>query len=117
MDGDLAEIMLACIEGRLSPEMVRFHSGACVTVVLAAPGYPGPYPKGLPITGLDDVPDDVLVFHAGTKMSDGQIVTSGGRVLAVSTREKSLGTAVARVYTAVQKIHFNGVHYRRDIGP
>ncbi len=116
LDGDLAEIMLACIEGRLSPEMARFHSGACVTVVLAAPGYPGPYPKGLPITGLDSVPEDVLVFHAGTKMENGQVVTSGGRVLAVSARGEGLSTAVARVYTAVQQIHFAGVHYRRDIG-
>ncbi|HRQ41916.1 MAG TPA: phosphoribosylamine--glycine ligase [Chloroflexota bacterium] len=116
LDGDLAEIMLACIEGRLSPEMVRFHSGACVTLVLAASGYPGPYPKGLPITGLDAVPDDVLVFHAGTKMENGQIVTNGGRVLAVSARGEGLSTAVDRVYTAIPKIHFDGVHYRRDIG-
>ncbi len=116
LDGDLAEIMLACMEGRLSPEMVRFHSGACVTVVLAAPGYPGPYPKGLPITGLDAVPEDVLVFHAGTKMENGQMVTNGGRVLAVSARGEGLSTAVGRVYTAVPKIHFNGVHYRKEIG-
>lgn len=116
LDGDLAEIMLACIEGRLTPEMVRFYEGACATVVLAAPGYPGPYPKGLPITGLEDVPDDVLVFHAGTKMHEGQIVTNGGRVLAVSARGEDLATAVARVYTAVPKIYFEGVHHRRDIG-
>lgn len=116
LDGDLVEIMLACIEGRLPPEMVRFYEGACATVVLASPGYPGNYPKGLPITGLDDVPEGVLVFHAGTKMSEGQIVTNGGRVLAVSARGEGLDTAVAQVYTAVQKIHFAGVHYRRDIG-
>ncbi|MBX3061229.1 MAG: phosphoribosylamine--glycine ligase [Anaerolineae bacterium] len=116
LDGDLAEIMLACIEGRLAPEMVRFYEGACATVVLAAPGYPGPYPKGLAITGLDDLPDDMLVFHAGTKMSEGQIVTNGGRVLAVSARGEDLETAVAWVYTAVPKIYFEGVHYRRDIG-
>lgn len=85
-------------------------------MVLASPGYPGPYPKGLPITGLDDVPKDVLVFHAGTKLNDGQIVTSGGRVLAVSVRGEGLEMAVDRVYTAVQKIHFEGVHYRKDIG-
>lgn len=116
LDGDLAEIMLACLEGRLLPEMVRFHSGACVTVVLAAPGYPGSYPKGLPITGLDDVPEDVLVFHAGTKMEDGQVVTSGGRVLAVSARGEGLATAVARAYAGVACIHFEGAYYRRDIG-
>jgi phosphoribosylamine--glycine ligase len=116
LDGDLAEIMLACIEGRLSPEMVRCHEGACVTVVMAAPGYPGNYPKGLPITGLDDVPDDVLVFHAGTKTADGQVVTNGGRVLAVSARGEDLDTAVAFVYAGVEKIHFEGAYYRRDIG-
>ncbi|MGB5058608.1 MAG: phosphoribosylamine--glycine ligase, partial [Candidatus Promineifilaceae bacterium] len=81
LDGDLAEILLACAAGRLTPEMVRVHSGACATVVMAAPGYPGTYPKGLPITGLEAVPEEVVVFHAGTHHADGQIVTSGGRVL------------------------------------
>lgn len=113
---DLAELMLACIEGSLSPDMVPFHSGACATVVMAAPGYPGHYPKGLPISGLEDVPEDIVVFHAGTAVHDAQIVTSGGRVLAVSARGEDLDTAVQQAYNGVAHIHFEGAHYRKDIG-
>jgi phosphoribosylamine--glycine ligase len=116
LDSDLAEIMLACIEGRLSPEMVRVKPGACAAVVMAAPGYPGSYPKGALISGLDDVPDDVLVFHAGTALRDGQVVTSGGRVLAVSAVGADLETAVTKAYAGVSRIHFDGAHYRTDIG-
>lgn len=116
LDGDLAEIMLACIAGRLAPEMVRAHPGACATVVMAAPGYPGAYPKELPISGLDAVPPDVLVFHAGTKNQNGQVVSDGGRVLCVSGQGEGLATAVARAYAGIEAIHFDGAHYRRDIG-
>ncbi|MBK6709455.1 MAG: phosphoribosylamine--glycine ligase [Chloroflexi bacterium] len=116
LDGDLAEILLACAAGRLTPEMVRVHSGACATVVMAAPGYPGTYPKGLPITGLEAVPEEVVVFHAGTHHADGQIVTSGGRVLCVSALGADLATAVSRAYAGVAAIHFDGAHYRTDIG-
>ncbi|MFZ1399531.1 MAG: phosphoribosylamine--glycine ligase, partial [Candidatus Promineifilaceae bacterium] len=113
---DLVELMLACVNGRLTRDMVQLHPGACATVVMAAPGYPASYPKGLPITGLDTVPEDVLVFHAGTAQKDGQLVTSGGRVLAVTARGDDLGTAVARAYSGVEKIHFDGAHFRKDIG-
>jgi phosphoribosylamine--glycine ligase / phosphoribosylformylglycinamidine cyclo-ligase len=116
LDGDLAEIMLACSEGRLTTEMVRVYPGACATVVMAAPGYPGSYRKGLPISGLGNVPEDVLLFHAGTKAQDGQIVSDGGRVLCVSGRGADLGTAVARAYASVAAIHFEGAHFRKDIG-
>ena len=116
LDGDLAEIMLACVNGNLDASLVKQHDGACATVVMASPGYPGSYPKGLPITGLDTVPDDVLVFHAGTKEEDGKIVTSGGRVLAVSARGADLETAVAQAYAGVAKIKFENAHYRTDIG-
>jgi len=116
LDGDLAEIMLACAAQRLTPELVRVHPGACATVVMAAPGYPGNYPKGLPITGLEAVPPDVLVFHAGTTHTNGQIVSSGGRVLCVSARGADVGTAVTRAYAGVSAIHFDGAHYRKDIG-
>lgn len=116
LDSDLAEIMLACIAGRLAPEMVRAHPGACATVVMAAPGYPGAYPKELLISGLDAVPPDVLVFHAGTKNQNGQVVSDGGRVLCVSGRGEDLATAVARAYAGIEAIHFDRAHYRRDIG-
>jgi phosphoribosylamine--glycine ligase len=126
LDSDLVEIMLACIEGRLTPQMVQRREGACATIVMAAPGYPGSYPKGLPITGLATATSpglgagsnpNVTVFHAGTKLTDeGQVVTSGGRVLAVSAWGDGLATAVQQAYEAVEKIHFDGAHYRRDIG-
>lgn len=78
LDGDLVEILLACTAGQLRPEMVRWHSGACAAVVMAAPGYPGTYPQGLPISGLDNVPQDVMVFHAGTAVDGDAVVTAGG---------------------------------------
>ncbi|MCA9931157.1 MAG: hypothetical protein KC419_21880, partial [Anaerolineales bacterium] len=100
----------------LQPEMVQRHNGGCATIVMAAPGYPGSYPKGLPISGLDAVPEDVIVFHAGTKQENGRIVTSGGRVLAVSAVGDNVQTAVSRAYAGMQAIHFEGAHYRTDIG-
>jgi phosphoribosylamine--glycine ligase/phosphoribosylformylglycinamidine cyclo-ligase len=116
LQSDLVELMLACMNGRLTPNMVKIHPGACATVVMAAPGYPASYPKGLPITGLDALPEDVLVFHAGTARQNGQLVTSGGRVLAVTARGADLATAVNRAYTGVDKIYFDGAHFRKDIG-
>ncbi|KAA3655733.1 MAG: phosphoribosylamine--glycine ligase [Chloroflexi bacterium] len=116
LNSDLVEIMLACIEGQLQPEMVQRHDGGCATIVMAAPGYPGSYPKGLPITGLDAVPDDAFVFHAGTMQENGNVVTSGGRVLAVSALGVDVETAVSRAYAGIQAIHFEGAHFRTDIG-
>jgi len=116
----LLDILLACTEGRLAeiaPD-VHWHPGACATVVLAAPGYPGSYPKGLPISGLDEAGalQDAMVFHAGTATKDGRIVTNGGRVLAVSAIGADLQAALERAYGAARHIRFDGVHYRRDIG-
>ncbi len=116
LESDLVELMLACLNGRLISDMVKINPGACSTVVLAAPGYPASYPKGLPITGMDALPDDVMVFHAGTARKDDQLVTSGGRVLAVTARGEDLDTAVSRAYAGVAKIHFEDAHYRTDIG-
>ena len=116
LKSDLVELMLACVNGRLTPELVKFYPGACATVVMAAPGYPASYPKGLPISGLDNLPDDVMVFHAGTATKGEQIVTSGGRVLAVTARGDDLETAVTRAYAGIEKIHFDGAHFRKDIG-
>lgn len=118
LDADLAEIMLDCIDGRLDASVVRRRLGACATVVMAAPGYPGQYPKGLPVTGVTEAAasDEVLVFQAGTKREDGRLVTNGGRVLAVSALGEDLETAVQRAYDGVGQIHFEGAHYRTDIG-
>ncbi len=112
---DLIDVMQACIDGTLDEALVRWHEKYAATVVAAAPGYPGKYPKGAPINGLDAV-SDAIVFHAGTERRDGQVVTAGGRVLCVSalgtTREAALNT----VYTQLARITFDGMHYRRDIG-
>lgn len=119
LDGDLVEIMLACVEGRLDEVEVKVHDGACATVVLASPGYPAKYPKGLLIKGIDiaEELDQVKVFHAGTALSaTGALVTNGGRVLAVSAYGDSLSEAVALAYAGVSRIEFDGMQFRNDIG-
>ena len=116
LDADLYEILSACVDGKLDEVGSHWIRGACATVVLSSPGYPGDYPKGLPISGLDAQSDDVVVFHAGTELKDGQVVTAGGRVLAVSGRASDLPTALQRAYAHIEHIHFEGMHYRHDIG-
>ena len=113
---DLAEVLLACVEGKLHQLDVKWLDDACATVVLASAGYPGTYAKGLPISGLDALPGGVMAFHAGTAQRDGQVVTSGGRVLAVSAVGSDLNVALDRAYAGVKSIHFEGAHYRKDIG-
>lgn len=114
---NLLDILLACVAGQLADVQLELLPGACATVVLASPGYPGSYLKGLPITGLAQVPADVLVFQAGTaRNADGQIVTNGGRVLAVSGCGPDLTAALARAYAGIAALSFEGMHYRRDIG-
>lgn len=115
---NLLEILLACTEKQLDQVAAQPTPGACATIVLAAPGYPGAYPVGLPITGLESLANDpdLLVFHAGTTEQAGQIVTAGGRVLAISGRGADLPTALARAYAGVKQVHFEGLHYRKDIG-
>jgi phosphoribosylamine--glycine ligase len=119
LESDLFDITKACAEGRLDQIDIRWRAGACATVVLASPGYPEQYPKGLPISGLDKAAQHagVSVFHAGTA-HDGaeQVVTSGGRVLDVSAVGHDLPEALRRAYDAVEDIHFDGMHFRRDIG-
>jgi phosphoribosylamine--glycine ligase len=115
---DLIEIAQACIQGRLRPEMVTWKKEAAVTVVLAAPGYPGNYPKGLEITGVGEAEamDRVMVWHAGTAFQDGRLVTNGGRVLNVIATGPDIQTAVDRVYQGCHRIAFEGMQYRTDIG-
>jgi phosphoribosylamine---glycine ligase len=117
LDSDLAQIMLACATGTLDVSMVQWKQQAAVCVIMASGGYPVSYPKGLPITGLEEAGamKDVLVFHAGTKAVDGQIVTNGGRVLGVTALGKDIRTAQKKAYAAVDKIHFDGEHHRTDI--
>ncbi|MDO4287937.1 MAG: phosphoribosylamine--glycine ligase [Eubacterium sp.] len=114
MDSDLVDIMEACIDGRLADCDIAWKDEAAVTVVLASGGYPGPYDKGLEITGLDKV-EGCEVFHAGTALKDGKLVTAGGRVLCVSALGKDREEARQRVYSQIDKIAFEGARYRSDI--
>ena len=118
LDSDLLEILDACVDGRLAETPLRWSSGASACVVASSGGYPGSYKTGLPISGLAaaaPVPG-VQVFHAGTALKDGQILTAGGRVLGVTAAADSLSEALARAYQAMAEIHFEGMYYRRDIG-
>lgn len=116
--GDLAGVMLDCVHGRLNPAAVDYDSRTALGVVVAAEGYPGGYEKGMPVEGIDgaeSVPD-VKVFHSGTRMQDGRLVSSGGRVLCVTALGDTLAEAQARAYAAVEKIRMPRSFYRRDIG-
>jgi len=111
---DLIDILMATVNGRLDQMDIRWSGKAAVCVILASGGYPGSYPKGLPIEGLDKV-ERSLVFHAGTALQDGQLVTSGGRVLGVTALGDDLAAARAQAYADVERIRFEGRHYRTDI--
>lgn len=111
---DLADIFMATVNGKLQEIEIEWSDEAAVCVVLASGGYPGPYEKGKPITGLDQVEQSV-VFHAGTKLADGRIVTNGGRLLGVTALGKDIAEARARAYADIEKIRYEGKHYRTDI--
>ena len=117
LDGELAEIMLACATGTLDKAEVAWHDKAAVCVVMASGGYPESYEKGKEITGLAAAEEDkdVVVFHAGTKEAEGKIVTSGGRVLGVTAVDSSIKAARDRAYAAVEKIALEKNFYRKDI--
>ena len=116
---DLLDVALACIDGRLDSLHIEWDDSACAGVVVASGGYPGDYVKGVPIHGLEDVDEDVLVFHAGTKRTGPEhepaIVTDGGRVLTVVGRGPALARARERAYDNVARVRFEGAQYRRDI--
>ncbi|MGI9952231.1 phosphoribosylamine--glycine ligase [Moorellaceae bacterium AZ2] len=116
LKSDLVSIMLAALEGRLDQVELEWYPGAAACVVLAAPGYPGDYPQGEVITGLEKIPPGVEVFHAGTALKKGRVVTAGGRVLGVAARGETLAEALNRAYAAAELIDFPGKQYRRDIG-
>ncbi len=118
LESDLADILLATAEGRLEEYDVQWSDRKCVCVVMASGGYPGSYEKGLPISGADEVAaqEDVVVFHAGTAHRNGKLVTDGGRVLGVTALGDTFDEAIRRAYAAVDCIHFDGAHFRRDIG-
>lgn len=116
LETDLIALIMACLEGRLKDNLVKVKNSASVCVVMASGGYPGSYEKGKVIHGLDNLQDDIVVFHAGTKKKNGEFVTSGGRVLGVTAMDNTIGSAITKVYEAVGKITFDMAYYRRDIG-
>jgi len=113
---DLVDILLAATDSRLDQIKVEWSDEACVGVVMASGGYPEGYQTGFPIRGLDSLDEDILVFHAGTRLNQsGEIVTSGGRVLTVAATGKTLAEARQKVYSNLKRIEFEGCHFRKDI--
>ncbi len=117
LENDLVELLEASVDGTLGNIDLLWSPLASVCVIMASGGYPGPYPKGKVITGVEaaNARPKTKIFHAGTAMRDGQLVTHGGRVLGVTALGKDLPSARAAAYAAVEQIHFEGAHFRRDI--
>jgi len=117
LKGDLIPAMEACIDTTLMPEHVTCRPEACVCVVMTAGGYPDQYRKGDVIVGLKEAAalSDTMVFHAGTRLEGGRVVTAGGRVLGVTALGRTLSQTAEKAYQAVARIMFQGAHYRRDI--
>jgi phosphoribosylamine--glycine ligase len=115
LKSDLVDIMMSVIDGTLSRTRVEWDSGACVGVVMASGGYPGSYKQGLPVSGLERVDPNIVLFHAGTKMDGGKIYTAGGRVLTVASTGKTIAEARERVYLNLPRVSFENCHYRKDI--
>ncbi len=117
LKSDLVEMMLAACDGRLHELKVHWDPRSCVCVVVSSGGYPGKYQSGFEITGLSDLNDpDTVIFHAGTKNDGGTLVTAGGRVLGVTSLGNSLEGAISKAYEAIDKIDFEHMFFRRDIG-
>jgi phosphoribosylamine---glycine ligase len=117
LKSDILDIILGVIEGNLKDVKAEWSDDACVGVVLASGGYPGSYKTGFPITGLNRVDKDIIIFHAGTKTTDqpGQALTNGGRVLTVVALGKTINEAREKIYANIPGIHFEGMQYRKDI--
>ncbi len=116
LDSDLMDIFTACREGTLDQLDLRWKDSAACCLVLASGGYPLDYRKGFPISGLEEAGKSAVVFHAGTAEKDGQIVTSGGRVLGVTALGDTLEQAIDNAYAAAKPISFTDMHFRTDIG-
>ena len=117
LKGDFLKLLYSAAEGKLDKNSVLYNGGSAVCVVAASAGYPGQYKKGLEIFGLDEIPENTIVFHAGTKEDNGKLLTNGGRVLGVTSvlEENDLQKAKNLAYKAMEKIHFSNMYYRRDI--
>jgi phosphoribosylamine--glycine ligase len=114
---DLVDVLESTINGSLDNLAVEWYNNTAVCVVLASEGYPGEYKKGLEILGLDEAKklSDTAVFHAGTTLKEGKIISSGGRVLGVTGLGKNIKEAVKKAYEGAAKISFKGMHFRKDI--
>ncbi len=115
---DIVPLLMGVAEGSLKEAELEWDPRAAICVVMASGGYPGGYEKGKPIEGLEAAAEmeDVMVFHAGTAISEGRVVTAGGRVLGVTALGETLAAARERAYAAAERIHFDGAQYRKDIG-
>lgn len=116
LESDLFDIMYTTSTKNLKDISVKWNDDTVCTLVLASGGYPGSYPKGLEIKNLDKLDDDIIVFHAGTKIVDNKLLTNGGRVLNICAKGNNLQEARAKVYKAAEVIDFEGKYYRKDIG-
>ncbi len=116
LKSDLLTIMQSTVNGTLADTPVEFSDGAACCVILASGGYPVSYKSGYPMTGLEEAAKTARLYHAGTKLSDGQLVTSGGRVIGVTAVADTLNQAITDAYQAAENIHFTDRHMRRDIG-
>lgn len=116
LKSDLLPILLSCTNGTLGKQDLVVYDGFAVDVVMASGGYPDAYDKGIEITGLNSLPDDILVFHAGTKYEHEKLVTSGGRVLNVVAQGDNFIDTQSYLYDNIKKIHFDKMHWRTDIG-
>jgi phosphoribosylamine--glycine ligase len=118
MKSDIVPILMAVAAGDISNISIEWHDMAAVCVVMAAAGYPGDYPRGDEISGLDAAGDmdDLFVFHAGTGETDGRFITNGGRVLGVTGRGRTVADAIDKAYEGVAAISWKGVQFRTDIG-
>jgi phosphoribosylamine--glycine ligase len=116
IESDVYEMFYACATGKVRSYALRLKPSSAVCIVIASKGYPDAYASGKTISGLEDAEADAMVFHAGTKQSDGGFITSGGRVLGVTAVGDGLKKTIDRAYTAVKKIGFEGAYYRSDIG-
>ena len=114
LETDLLEITEACADGTLSNVNIRWKQGASVCVVLASKGYPENAETGKAVR-IEDVPKAMVCFHAGTKIKDGNLVTSGGRVFGLTASASDIETAIDQVYSNVGKVSFEGMQYRKDI--
>lgn len=117
MKSDIVDLFQACLDGTLDQAELEWYDEAAVCVIMASGGYPASSEKGVPIHGLDDIaPEEAIVFHSGTAVKDDQVVTNGGRVLGVTAKDATIKGAIDKAYAAVEKITFDHMQFRRDIG-